>query len=204
MGNQSANSVPNNFNWSLQETQAPPYILSSVLTAYVGVLSEWSQDGADNSLQVNSTATNCSGTEVSSWQIQPLSYNTTFDAWHDAIGTNWTDPVINLQFDGQTANLTMKGYFNAISEYWDQVIYQEGSVHFAGEFTMTFEGVIDLYHSDVLRNDTATPTWLRTVGYQNNSLNIGYTTSGSAGGQMVGIWSLAMIMVISQVLLFFC
>ncbi|KAJ5113019.1 hypothetical protein N7456_001553 [Penicillium angulare] len=160
--------IPNNFNWTLEKTQAPPYNLNSVLTDYQGTYPE--QDGADDSIQVNSTIANCSGTEVSSWQFTPLSYNSTYN------GTNFTDPVISIQFDGQTANLSMKGYASAVSEYKTGSAYQVGSVTFAGEFTLTFSGVIDLYHSDVLRNDMATPTWLRTVGYQNNSLNVGYTS----------------------------
>lgn len=88
----------------------------------------------------------------------------------------------------------LKGYFGAISEYQTGPVYQEGSMQFAGEFIMTFSCVIDVYHSDVLRNDTATPTWLRTVGYQNNSLNVGYT-SRSAGYQQVGSRSLVVVTV---------
>ena len=38
--------------------------------------------------------------------------------------------------------------------------------------------VIDPYHSDTLVNTSRTPTWLRTVGFGNNSMNIGYN-SGS-------------------------
>ncbi|KAJ5734938.1 uncharacterized protein N7483_000063 [Penicillium malachiteum] len=144
--------VPNNFNWTLEKTQAPPYNLNSVPANYQGVLSE--QNGADNSLQVNSTIANCSGIEVSSWQFTSLSYNTTSN--YNA--TNFTNPVINLQFDGQTANLSMKGYASVMPEYKTGPVYQEGCVAFAGEFTITFSGVIDLYHSDALRNDTATPT----------------------------------------------
>lgn len=33
-----------------------------------------------------------------------------------------------------------------------------------------------MYHSDVLKNDTSTLTWLLTVGYNNTSANFGYTT----------------------------
>ncbi|KAF3394145.1 hypothetical protein F1880_005526 [Penicillium rolfsii] len=187
-------TLPDEISFEISDSLDYALYSSDVLTDYRGVLS--TQDGADNSLQVNSTRANCNGTEVSSWQFAPLSYNTTYN------GTNFTNPVINLQFDSQTANLSMKGYFSAISEYKTESVYQEGSVTFTGEFTMAFSGVIDLYHSDILRNDTATPTWRRTVGYQNDSLNVGYT-SGSAGNELVGPWSLAIIMVMSQVLLFF-
>jgi hypothetical protein len=72
---------------------------------------------------------------------------------------------------------------------------------FAGKLIMNFSGVIDHYRSDILRNDTDTPTWVRTVGYQNNSLNVGYTTV-SAGNQLTGSSLLATMLVLSQVLVF--
>lgn len=120
-------------------------------------------------------------------------------------GTKFTNPVISLQFDGKTANLSMKGYFSATPEKMTQPVSDAGSLNtFAGQFVMTFSGVIDSYHSDVLRNDTATPTWLRTVGYGNNSLNIGYADESK--GNQAGLLSLNVVicLVLVQVLLFFC
>ena len=128
-----------------------------------------------------------------------MSFNTTYK------GTKFPNPVINLQFDGQTANLSMKGYFSATPEEFTQPVSDAGSPYtFAGQFIMTFSGVIDSYHSDVLRNDTAAPTWLRTVGYGNNSLNIGYADESK--GNQVGLWSLNLIicLVLLQALFFFC
>jgi hypothetical protein len=185
--NYSIDKGYNNFNWTLEKTQAPPYNLSSVLTRYAG----------ESYLYVNSTTTaNCSGTEVSSWKIAIMSYNTTYN------GTNFTNPVVDLQFDGTTANMSMRGYFSAVALYWIQGVWEEYNVMLAGEFSMTFSGLIDLYHSDVLRNDTATPTWLRTVGYQNNSLNVGYI-SASARNQLFGSSLLAGMLALAQVVLFF-
>ncbi|KAJ5797636.1 uncharacterized protein N7503_006932 [Penicillium pulvis] len=145
-----------NFNWSLETTQGPPYNLSSTLTKYAGF----------NYWDINSTII-CGQSTVSSWTFVPVTFNFSLN------GTNFPDPVVNLQFDGTTANMTMKGYFVAVANLvtGQDVDSWYGNV-FGGTFVMSFEGVIDKYHSDVLRNDTDTPTWLRTVGYQNNSLNV--------------------------------
>ncbi|KAJ5538555.1 hypothetical protein N7494_008034 [Penicillium frequentans] len=149
------------FIWSLQKTQGPPYNLSSTLTDYEG-FPYW---------EINSTII-CGESTVSSWTFVAVAFNFSLN------GTNFTDPVVNLQFDGSTANMTMKGYIvadpNLVAGQYVDSWY--GNV-FGGTFVMSFEGVIDRYHSDVLRDDTGTPTWLRTVGYQNNSLNVGYTTT---------------------------
>lgn len=173
-----------NFVWSLEKTQGPPYNLSSTLTNYEGF----------NFWEINST-TVCGESTVLSWTFVPVAFNWNLN------GTNFTDPVVNLQFDGTTANMTMKGYFvadpNSVTGQYLDSWY--GNV-FGGTFTMSFEGVIDRYHSDVLRNDTDTPTWLRTVGYQNNSLNVGYTTT-SGSNQVIRSCSLAMLLVL-QVLVF--
>lgn len=50
-----------------------------------------------------------------------------------------------------------------------------------GKIKISYFGVIDLYHSDILVNTSATPTWLRTVGFGNNSMNIGYDNGGALG-----------------------
>lgn len=94
-------------------------------------------------------------------------------------GTDFTNPTIDLQFDDSTANLTLQGYAEAGSVYGTGPTATSGSTVVWGEFSLTLSGVIDKYHSDVLRNDTTTPTWLPTVGYNNNSANIGYTTQST-------------------------
>lgn len=69
-----------------------------------------------------------------------------------------------------------------------------GPVGFEGEFKLSFAGVIDRYHSDVLKNDTDTPTWIRTVGFNNNSVNIGFSEAGrlSRPGWVVSFVSLVL------------
>ncbi|KAJ5803279.1 uncharacterized protein N7503_005729 [Penicillium pulvis] len=160
----------NNFIWSLEKAKAPPYNLSSTIGDY----------GGFNFWEVNST-TDCGETKVLSWSFAPISFNTTFN------GTMFTNPVVNLQFDPTTANLSMQGYFaaSALSTTGPGFpLDAETEMTLVGKFVMNFSGVIDSYHSDILRNDTETPTWLRTVGYQNNSLNVGYTTT-SEGIQLL-------------------
>lgn len=88
------------------------------------------------------------------------------------MGTNFTPPTINLQFDGLTARLSLQGY--AEGSLTDE------SRLYVGEFRLTLSAVIDEYHSDILQNDTSAPTWLRTVGNNNNPANIGYTSGDSA------------------------
>jgi hypothetical protein len=47
-------------------------------------------------------------------------------------------------------------------------------VHVSGYMNVTFRGVVDSLRSDVMVNDSDTPAWLRSVGFNNNSLNIQY------------------------------
>ncbi|KAJ5906778.1 uncharacterized protein N7473_003694 [Penicillium subrubescens] len=177
----STESGFDNFVWSTEENQASPYNLSSVLTDYQGF----------NDFLIDSTTT-CLGVEILQWQFAPIPSNGSFN------GSTFTNPVIDLQFDSRTANLSMRGYFEASPQYTDGV---EDNVMFAGKLIMNFSGVIDHYHSDILRNDMDTPTWVRTVGYQNNSLKVGYTTV-SAGNQLAGSSLLATMLVLSQGLVF--
>ncbi|RAK98114.1 uncharacterized protein BO80DRAFT_427633 [Aspergillus ibericus CBS 121593] len=167
-------SVENNFNWTLNATQSPPYSLSSTLTEYDG------QGG------FSSNVTSCNGTDTVEWTFYPLPWNL------NGTGYNLPDPVIDLEFDVKTANLSLEGYFIGYE------VVKEGSktgssmVLAVGKLKLTFLGVLDAYHSDVLVNTTDTPTWLRTVGFQNNSLNVGYTSvaSGSSvlGALAIGAW----------------
>ncbi|PYH42831.1 uncharacterized protein BP01DRAFT_393862 [Aspergillus saccharolyticus JOP 1030-1] len=94
---------------------------------------------------------NCTSTEMVPWLVDP-------SPWAPNDNVTYVSPSpalsVSLEFDGETANYTI--------------------------FILRFAGVLDAYHSDILANDTATPTWLRTVGVNNNSPNIGYT--GTAGG----------------------
>ncbi|KAJ5787445.1 hypothetical protein N7457_002435 [Penicillium paradoxum] len=123
------------------------------------------------------------------------SCNTTFESsehkihlierdWWDNEGWNWTYPEVGLQFDSQTANLTVNGYASGTPYHIADEEYGEhertGPDVIQGKIKITFSGVIDPYRSDTLFENTTMPTWLRTVGFQNNPVNIGYE-SGALG-----------------------
>ena len=97
-------------------------------------------------------------------------------------GWNWTYPTVNIQFDSQTANFTLNGYAAGFPYLIDR--YDSSNLpgpykdEVQGKIKVSFYGVIDPYHSDILVQTSTTPTWLRTVGFGNNSMNIGYK-SGS-------------------------
>jgi len=146
--------------------------------------------------QINDT-TACTDGTITNWVASPMVANSSYN------GTYFPDPTINLQFDAVTANLTLEGYFEADPTYPDVGDWEKGPVPFTGKFLMTFAGVIDSYHSDVLNNDTSTPTWLRSVGYQNNSLNVAYTSASTTSWTM-GSMILTAILASSQVVLFLC
>lgn len=109
-------------------------------------------------------------TESGNWTLQiqqQLSVNNS-DYWYGN-----SAPVMNATFDDKTANLTLEATFKAIppedASTQDRVY---GYIYF------TFEGVMDSYHSDILDMDNTSLTWLRTVGFGNNTLNIGTNASG--------------------------
>lgn len=101
------------------------------------------------------------------------------DEWWSTRGwKNFTLPKMNVTFDDQTANFTLDGDFEA-SPFLrsNDTLYNGGTngelgVGVQGTIQFTFKGVLDAYHSDVLDMNTSSPTWLRTVGFGNNSLNI--------------------------------
>ncbi|KAJ5226528.1 hypothetical protein N7468_007753 [Penicillium chermesinum] len=97
-------------------------------------------------------------------------------------GWNWTYPVVNIQFDSETANFTLVGYAAGfpylIDRYDSSNPLGPNKDEVQGTIKVSFNGVIDPYHSDTLVNTSTMPTWLRTVGFGNNSINIGYN-SGS-------------------------
>lgn len=97
-------------------------------------------------------------------------------------------------FDGKMANLTFEGKFaaypykraNNTASYYDFADHEEiaSDDPVQGTIRFTFRGGLDAYHSDVLDMNGTTPTWLRTVGFGNNSLNIG---SGSPSRPRIGV-----------------
>ncbi|KAJ5201683.1 uncharacterized protein N7498_006346 [Penicillium cinerascens] len=111
--------------------------------------------------------------------------------WSNNAGWNWTYPSVDLQFDSQTANFTVNGYAAAFPYWLSSTASGEhrqlGPDEVQGTIKISFFGVIDPYHSDTLVNTSTTPTWLRTVGFGNNSMNIGYD-SGALGWPRASHW----------------
>ena len=122
---------------------------------------------------VSMTACNAS-TETGDWQVYLRS--SSFGDLED-----WADfkyATVNASFDDRTANLTVKGKFTAHpynsrnSSLWRAPNHLSNSVAVTGDIQIRFRGVLDTYHSDVLDVNASSPTWLRTVGFGNNSLNV--------------------------------
>jgi hypothetical protein len=109
-------------------------------------------------------------------------------------GWDWTYPKVDIQFDSQTANLTVDGfaaafpYRNSNTAFGQNNLVNSDEVQ--GKIKISFFGVIDPYHSDALVNTSTTPTWLRTVGFGNNSMNIGYN-SGAPDWSHLSNWGAA-------------
>ncbi|UZP32330.1 hypothetical protein NXS19_000146 [Fusarium pseudograminearum] len=90
----------------------------------------------------------------------------------------------SIQFDDKTANFTLDASFESTSNVHRNQTSQGITV--SGLLRVRFSGVLDAYHSDTLSLKDSTPTWLRTVGFSNDSSNIGYIES-SAGKLYLGI-----------------
>ncbi|WXC54168.1 hypothetical protein SNK03_000173 [Fusarium graminearum] len=93
-------------------------------------------------------------------------------------------PHTSIQFDDKTANFTLDASFQSTSNVHENSTSQGITV--SGLLRVRFSGVLDAYHSDTLSLKGSTPTWLRTVGFSNDSSNIGYRES-SAGKLYLGI-----------------
>ncbi|KAM0289605.1 hypothetical protein ACHAO9_005890 [Fusarium lateritium] len=117
----------------------------------------------------------CNTTELSgdySVRVQDLqSWDT--EGWDD-----WNYPNISFQFDDKTANLTMDAVFSASPDVWRNASEwpepTTGSPGMTGFIQIRVSGVLDAFHSDLLSLNDTEPVWLRTVGFGNDSSNIGY------------------------------
>ncbi|RAK90359.1 hypothetical protein BO79DRAFT_263126 [Aspergillus costaricaensis CBS 115574] len=173
----------NNFNWTLNPTQGPPYSLSSTLTEY------------DPQGGWGSNLASCNGSDPMEWNLFPAPWTV------NGNGLYLPDPVLDLQFDGKTANLSLNGYFIGYDTVKEGTMTSTDGMLVVGGMKVSFLGVLDAYHSDVLANNTATPTWLRTVGFQNDSLNVGYTSTASnvSRGKLVLATTVALTVIIGFV-----
>jgi hypothetical protein len=89
----------------------------------------------------------------------------------------YPDPAINMEFDSKTANISMGAYLRTMPHSNYTQAEEHLQVRVPGYINVTFHGVVDSLRSDVMVNDSDTPAWLRSVGFNNNSLNIQYSTA---------------------------
>lgn len=80
-----------------------------------------------------------------------------------AWAVDYSNPNLEFEFDEQRLNMTLEAK-NA-GTIWDSD--KEGSDKFMyrGGVGVTFRGVIDSWHSDVLLTNSSKPAWRQTVGY---------------------------------------
>ncbi|KAJ5157814.1 uncharacterized protein N7482_008914 [Penicillium canariense] len=177
----NSTSVADIFNLTLSPTSKAPYNL----TAENGGLF------LDRELVAfNATMDSCSSIESNEYLINPGAILRSGIPEGD-----WAYPSVNLNFDSRTANITVDGYFVGFSSLWANItrgIPTAGPTTVVGKIRLSFNGVIDTYHSDILVNNSATPQWIRTVGFGNNSLNIGYGSTAPAKIYgATGVWILS-------------
>lgn len=180
-------TAPDNFNMTVSKESSAFNLSGAVRNSY-----EYDWNATRSFGHFSMPACNPSE-DTGRWQAKPQ-----VAKWTNT--ENWTGfrfPVMNASFDAHTANLTLSGIFEADSflrKNDTQRIDIGGSV--LGTFKLHFHGVLDTYHSDVLNVNSTSPTWLRTVGFGNNSLNIGYAKNAAERFQ-IG-WGSVSIMALSM------
>ncbi|KAF5583354.1 uncharacterized protein FSUBG_13140 [Fusarium subglutinans] len=162
---------PDIFNFTTTQTNSGAYNISALLQRNIP---------ESYSSSLNLTMPVCNTTELSG------DYRVGIEEYRSWQAEDWDDfrwPDISVLFDDKTANLTMDAVFSASPYVWPNATTewsgpQTGSPGAHGFIQIRVSGVIDAYHSDSLSLRDETPVWLRTVGFGNDSSNIGYD-SGS-------------------------
>lgn len=169
--------VKENFNFTLAQTNTAPYNVTSTLDNYYG----------EGSIPINMTR--CNADDTITWDTNLIS-----QTWWRNVGYNYSypDPVLDIRFDGQSANLTLTGYFDATPAPVGKNTFDTTDIEAQGQIKISFSGVIDTYHSDELVRDSATPTWLRTVHLQNRTMDE-YESSAASEKDVAGAWVLALV-----------
>ncbi|XRM43047.1 hypothetical protein ABZX51_006251 [Aspergillus tubingensis] len=167
---------PNNFNFSILPTYSGGTLQLDAELEFGLFSSDLSSNltGYEGQGEFISNFTSCNDSDTVAWDffLAPWDIN--------AAGGYLPGAALDLHFDGKTANLSLNGYFIGYEVFKEGTKTISSSMLAVGEIKLRFLGVLDAYHSDVLANNTATPTWLRTVGFQNNSLNAGYTSTANS------------------------
>lgn len=190
-------TVADNFNVTVAKSQ-DAFSLAGELNSFVG----WGSFDYNN---ISMPACNSSYYN-GDWKVSLLEVPGE-DWWSTKGWKGFTLPILNVTFDTQTADFALNGDFAANpflrsndTDYNGGTAGELGPA-IQGTIGFTFKGVLDAYHSDVLNTNTSSPIWLRTVGFGNNTLNIG--NSNSAAGQLgPSQWAMTVIMAFSVFILF--
>lgn len=174
-------NIQNSFNFTVENSKADTYNLSSTLGN-----SFYSGSRFSGSKNINYNMTVCNGTKDLSWEGAILNKK----LWSDYnSNVTYPDPTLDLQFDDKTANLTLRGYTMTSPSCGEKAKFCPADVIVYAEIQITFSGKIDAYHSDKLETDGATPKWEKTVGYGNDTQSAD-KTNGSTRQERCGLPSL--------------
>lgn len=114
--------------------------------------------------------------------------------WNSQEWDEFVQPNVTVDFDAHTANLTLDGdffaspYIRSNNSGYPETGMTSSDDALQGTVQVRFRGVLDTYNSDILDINSTTPAWLRTVGFGNNSLNIG-NSPNRAGSLRSALWS---------------
>ncbi|KAJ5162144.1 hypothetical protein N7492_007536 [Penicillium capsulatum] len=191
----NSTTVNDNFNMTLAKKDSTFELSGAVRDQKYGILF----DSTSWIMDIHMPRCNTSDEkETGKWQVL-LEAGT----WSNT--ENWSGfryPTMNATFDDRTVDMTINGLFTASTNLRhndSEIMAQRSTVKdILGEITIRVHGVLDPYHSDVLDVNSSAPTWQRTVGFGNNSLNIGNDAKNGAGrvGDSRGSISLALFAVL--------
>ncbi|KAM0342542.1 hypothetical protein ACHAPU_009516 [Fusarium lateritium] len=157
---------PDLFNFTTTQTESGAYNISAMIERDM-------RESYSSSL--NLTMPVCNTTELSGDYTVSLQE---YQSWQAEGWDDWSYPNISVQFDDKTANLTMDAVFSASPYVWPNAsghsMPTRGSPGATGFIQIRVPGLLDAYHSDLLSLNDTKPVWLRTVGFGNESSNIGY------------------------------
>ncbi|KAF4998980.1 hypothetical protein FGRMN_2779 [Fusarium graminum] len=183
---------PDRFNATTTQTKSGAYNISAILERNM-------REPYSSSL--NLTMPVCNTTELSSdyrVSMQEL------ESWDTEGWDDWHYPNISVQFDDKTANLTMDAVFSASPYMWLNASEGSrpaiGSPGATGFIQIRVAGLLDTYHSDLLSLNGTEPTWLRTVGFGNDSSNVGYESKAIIQSSQLTITLLAITICIAMIL----
>ncbi|KAF5708535.1 hypothetical protein FMUND_10554 [Fusarium mundagurra] len=164
---------PDIFNFTTTQADSGAYNISALLQRNIP---------ESYSSSLNLTMPVCNTTELSGDYSVNIAE---FRSWEAEDWDNFRWPNISVMFDDKMANLTMDAVFSARPYVWPNATTEwsaptTGSPGAHGFIQIRVSGVIDAYHSDSLSLENETPVWQRTVGFGNDSSNIGYGVDSAA------------------------